>query len=358
MHKREKVTDTWHKCPCPGGHEGCTAQLKDQDPIGREGVYCEQMAEDFKKQGISLDTVGSDADSQIKSGIRKHFPDVEFQLDPRHFDQAITRKMKKELDPLSKMFDIVKTKQEKEKYVGFLAKDLVMRCAAEFKGVFNQANEKKLEKNEKKEFMNTKLANISETILDCYQGRHFKCQTDSFVCNPPKNIWSKPCLPNSLKNGIEMSPKDIEKIKTFINKRLGPTGIDQTYTNLNTQKVEAIHRLYQKTNPKNITSVQNFRPRILSAVVQTNLGLAAAIFKFQKKVSHVVSEEVQNKIISHYNKILLRKEYGKQKKAMTKRVQNKVDLIQLYEQRAGREGGAGKQNENNDIGYHKEIDMI
>ena len=39
-------------------------------------------------------------------------------------------------------------------------------------------------------------------------------------------------------------------------------------------------------------------------------------------------------------------------------MQNKVDLIQLYEQRAGREGGAGEQNENNDIGYQKEIDMI
>ena len=39
-------------------------------------------------------------------------------------------------------------------------------------------------------------------------------------------------------------------------------------------------------------------------------------------------------------------------------MQNKVDLIQLYEQRAGREGGAGEQNENNDIGCQKEIDMI
>ena len=72
--------------------------------------------------------------------------------------------------------------------------------------------------------------------------------------------------------------KDDEKLlRHCIGIRLSPSALKSTKLNTNTQKVEAVNRMYSKVNPKSITFSRNFPARIHSGIHSINNGLADSI---------------------------------------------------------------------------------
>ena len=65
---------------------------------------------------------------------------------------------------------------------------------------------------------------------------------------------------------------DEEVLRQLINFRFSRATLTSTRYRTNTQKSEAIHRGYSKSNPKNVTCARNFQPEILSAIHRLNHG--------------------------------------------------------------------------------------
>ena len=127
-----------------------------------------------------------------------------------------------------------------------------------------------------------------------------------------------------------MSSSDKIKCRALILKRLGPAAIDETYLDSNTQKVEAVNRAYNKTNPKNVTCLRNFKGRLSSVILERNLGFSDSTCRVQAAVQHTVSENIRNKIrINHRHKVHLLK-YSKMNKAKKFRVLKRAGLFKLF----------------------------
>ena len=329
--RRLRKTDKTIQCP---GHIDCTANLKSHEAIGNEANYAEQAAQSLKLANFNLRHVALDGDCKQKKGIQVVFEGVVFQIDSRHFANAQNKKIKTyELSDAMLKSD---TKKQKDKYKGYFAKEIMMRCTAEFNAVHKQCKKCATSSLQMKDQMNALFMNLKKAILDCYQGKHAKCKKYSFVCHPPSKCWSKKALPKPLKDRMTMTPGDRKQILEFIDLRLGDTAVDQTYLNMNTQKVEAVNRLYLKTNPKCVTSVRNFRPRILSAVIQSNLGFDNACFRLQKTANHQVCGTIKKKIIAHGRNTLLLQQSKRTFSSKHTRIQKRADLIQLHEESQGR----------------------
>ena len=75
------------------------------------------------------------------------------------------------------------------------------------------------------------------------------------------------------------SENDRNKVVTLINLRLGPKILSQTKYNCSTQKTEAVHKAYRKSDPKGITYARNFTNRTLSAVSRVNDGIGSSTLR-------------------------------------------------------------------------------
>ena len=342
--KRMRKLDKTIQCP---GHFGCTANLKAHESIGNEAKYAEQAATLLKDDNFNLRYAGLDGDGKQKKGIKVVFDGAEFQICSRHFAASQRKKIKtyEFSDGMLKS----STKKQKDKYKDYFAREIMSRCTAEFNGVHNKCKKEATSLTSMKKQMNTLCGKLKDTIVQCYLGKHHKCKLNSFVCHPPGKPWSKKSLPKVLKDSMTMTKQDKQQVAEFIDLRFGPKAVEQTFLNMNTQKVEAVNRLYLKTNPKCVTSVRNFRPRILSAVIQTNLGFAAACMRLQSSSHHQICESVRRRIIDHDRHILLLHNAKTKKQSKYNRIQTRAELIQLHEETQGR-GDDGD-------GYVKEADI-
>lgn len=76
---------------CPGGHDGCTANLDMAATIGDEGRAVAACLDSMKDDNnINIGVFTSDGDSQAPNEIKRHQPHIEVDTarDPRHFKQT------------------------------------------------------------------------------------------------------------------------------------------------------------------------------------------------------------------------------------------------------------------------------
>ena len=127
-----------------------------------------------------------------------------------------------------------------------------------------------------------------------------------------------------------MTASDKKKCRALIMKRLGPAAIDVTYLDSNTQKVEAINRAYNKTNPKNVTYLRNFKGQLSSIVLERNLGFEGSTHLLQRALHHKISENIAKKIRkNHIQKMYLSK-YNRLSKSKKFRALKRGGLFKLY----------------------------
>ena len=130
-----------------------------------------------------------------------------------------------------------------------------------------------------------------------------------------------------------MTDSDKVLLKRLICKRLGPEAVKQTYLNTNTQKTEAVHRAYSKTNPKNITSPRNFAGRIGAAVLNVNLGFAGSTCLVQSAVGHNVAGDIRKEIEKRSKYNADRKDIKKKLEIKKRRVIQRASKYRLYEKK-------------------------
>ena len=130
-----------------------------------------------------------------------------------------------------------------------------------------------------------------------------------------------------------MTRDDKNRLINLLNWRFGDASIEKLFMNMNTQKVEALHRKYLKVNPKSITCRRNFRARILSAVADTNLGLSGSIARVHMRIGHQICRKVKLRLKMHENHILKLRAYHKSCMAKNKRVNKISNLIVLHNQK-------------------------
>lgn len=307
---------------CPD-HKGCTATLRPQDAIGTEDRYANVSALEIQEDKVPLDEVTADDDSNMFKGFKKVFPAAVNLKDSRHFSQSQRKAIVK--TQLSTTMITGTTQRIRKKKQGWFAEDVRKRCTAEFKSASKKVRKIK-QPSEKKAKLKALLKKVPNCIIKCFSGNCTSCPRDSFVCTTEKP-WS---MYRILKENIVTTGSDKKTFRTLILRRLGTAAIDKTYRDTNTQKVEAINRAYNKTNPKNVTSIRNFRGRLCSVVLERNLGFADSTFQVQNAINHTVSANVRKKIgIKHKEKVYLLK-YNKMSTAKKFRVLKRAGLYKLY----------------------------
>ena len=325
------------KCP---GHDNCTANRQKIDSIGDEGHYGEKMANDLKAEGIDLAIACIDGDTKQKKGLKRVNEETKIQSDSRHLGESQKKKIK--MCSFSEEMFPVKKKNEADLKSQF-ANDLTKRCTAEFNVAHKRVKKFKNDPTKMKKKLNNLFKPLPNTIVQCYLGSHEECKQHSFVCNPPKQIWPKLCLDENQKTGIYMCESDQNKVKELIGLRLGENAVEMTYLNLNTQKVEAINRKFNKTNPKNVTNVRNFPARIFSSVVDQNLGFTEATHRMHTLAQHSVCGNIKTKIKKFEDRDKLIKKKKQSRLYKNKRVAKIVELYRLHRQR----------RQNDDLLYRK-----
>ena len=98
------------------------------------------------------------------------------------------------------------------------------------------------------------------------------------------------------KDKFKMKKTDCVVLRAILGKRLGQDGVSKTWKGDTTQKVEALHRMYIKTNPKSVTYIRNYRARILRSVLVNNLGFDNSTTLILQKVGHSICGKVTQKM--------------------------------------------------------------
>ena len=183
MRKGEEIT-------CPE-HEGCTANVERTFAIGSEGIYANRAAKELKEKKLKVNTVTSDGDSKIESGVTEVFEKAINLKDSVHLSKSIKKKaLQSEFSEKMLGSGPKKTSDASKKW--FL-EDLKNRCNAEFTNAVTQSSDI-LDKTKKIANIKSLLENVPLAIMNCYQGDCRQCQEHSLACDGVSKPWRAECV--------------------------------------------------------------------------------------------------------------------------------------------------------------------
>lgn len=262
---------------CPNHPGKCSQSLKPEMPIGDEERRSRNLMTDIMQssQPLIIDRLTTDSDSHCYKGIqsvmKKVNIDVDHQKDPGHLSRSQRRSIVK-MKFTTKVFP-GRTKTDRIHYQKRFAIDLAKRCTAEHKVVSRmyKGDEVKLR---------SALDKTPLAIIDCYSGKCGEtCQKYSYVCKgTASNHWERQYIPGGGFIRLD-SQSDRNKVLALINLRLRPKILSETKYDCSTQKTEAVHKAYRKSDPKGITYTRNFTNRTLSAVSRVNDGIGSSTLR-------------------------------------------------------------------------------
>ena len=123
------------------------------------------------------------------------------------------------------------------------------------------------------------LSYTVDAVVRCYMGSHKLCRKHSFVCQGGSQHWIErsSVLPPDF---ILCRTSDVEterKLRECVNLWLGPSVLNKTKLNTNTQKVESENQIMRRAMPSHSTFPAAFRGRCHSAIHATNYGTAESL---------------------------------------------------------------------------------
>lgn len=239
-------------------------------PIGREDLATEEICQDFLSdpEPTYIGQITTDGDSAAYRGVQRamgeHGQTVEALRDTRHLAQS----QKKAVDN-AKFSDRMfpgRTANDRNSTKRKFSVDFMKRCTAEYE----QAIKKHQGDTEK--LVNV-LSHATDAIVNCYSGKcGSTCASHSLVCRGlPENCWPKEYLPPHARK-LQPTEEDQDTLRHLVNYRFSRNTLTSTRYGTNTQKSEAVHRGYSKSNPKSVTCSASFEPQIFSAVHRMNHG--------------------------------------------------------------------------------------
>ena len=241
-----------HEGTCGEASSSCTANIKMTDTIGNEKRWASECLKDLKNDGLEVRFITTDPDTAAYKAAESFYQEGQSETEPqhlidsRHLSENFRKKFKNDSQLVAMMPAV--TKAEREKIFARFAIDLSMRCTAEV----NQAHQ-----TFPGDSFNVKscLSYIVDAIVCCYMGFHYLCKQHSFVCDGGANHWisrSAVLPPDFVVCG--KSDNDTErKLQECVNLRLGPSILDKTRLNTNTQKVESANQTMRRAMPTHTT---------------------------------------------------------------------------------------------------------
>lgn len=314
---------------CPGGHDGCTANLAMEDNIGDERRAAKAAMNNMGDTKVSIGIITTDGDSQAFHGIQESQPQipVENLRDTRHFKQTHRHNIKRNASKFSHLaipYHDSKIRGKMEKRV---ADELSSRCDAEVRQAFTKYGTNESD-------MTSALHNTGKAILKCYQGDHSFCSMFSLVCDgTDKRSWAKPHLPTNMKKTMNFSEKDLVIMQQLIDYRLGPAAIHKTRLNTNSQQVEAANRGINKMNPKDITKSRNYEASVHSAILNINNRKSNAIVMKAEAMGVPVTpgSRTARQLLSADQQDLKSKSRQRSSDFINSRYKRKIEKYQLYD---------------------------
>lgn len=259
-------------CTCIGEcGENCTRNMDQTAVIGDEGLYVGKLmsAMLIDKSPTAVSYATTDGDSRSFSSASKtqtKLTGIPMQnlKDIRHLNKSLRKKITN--SRFSQHMFPGRTKDRREFTKRRFILDIIKRINIEFDKAMIACDGNIQE-------LTQKLLLAREAIISCYSGDCTLCTQHSFVCNKVgKKIWARPFMPMNGKE-ICMDETDKRTLRLCINVRLSKQSIEKTRFNSSTQKNEAIHRAYLKSNPKAVLFKRMFPARVKSAAHRVNRGI-------------------------------------------------------------------------------------
>lgn len=262
---------------CDIKSEQCSSTVPMEQSIGDEKEWAKACLLDLKKDHLEVKYITTDPDtSAYKAAEELNMAKItnsipEHQIDTRHLAENHRKFIKNKSTVLAIMPGL--TKSYRQKLQNRFATDLSMRCQAEFESIHKQT------RGDFKK-MKTSIAETTAAIVNCYKGEHKLCRAHSSVCigeNDNNWISKNEYVPNNFKININ---RDTDKtLRECIDFRFGPSILEKTKLNSNTQKVESVNHVIRRSLPKNVTYPRNFSGRAHSAIFSSNNGPGESIVR-------------------------------------------------------------------------------
>ena len=249
----------------------------------------------------------------------------EHQIDTRHLAENHRKFIKNKSTVLAIMPGL--TKSYRQKLQNRFATDLSMRCQAEFESIHKQT------RGDFKK-MKTSIAETTAAIVNCYKGEHKLCRAHSSVCigeNDNNWISKNEYVPNNFKININ---RDTDKtLRECIDFRFGPSILEKTKLNSNTQKVESVNHVIRRSLPKNVTYPRNFSGRAHSAIFSSNNGPGESIVRLCDAMGCPVpsNSRVSAALLTEQQISEKEKERFRSNRRKIKRKMRRNKLFKLYE---------------------------
>ncbi|CAG2251507.1 unnamed protein product [Mytilus edulis] len=249
------------------------------DSIGSEERWAKDCLLDLKNDGLEVQEITTDPDSSA------------FRAAESLFKAGL-----KEIMP-------ARLVSEKDKMLKRFALDMAARCQAEYNAAFDKFNMD------------------SARVKFTYHMNSLKTWTE-------KSAYLK----NNFK--LNKSENTAALLRECVKYRLGPTMLNRTCKNTNTQKAEATNRAIRATVPSNVTFTRNYKGRVHTAIHNVNNGPGESIVKLCKAAGVPINQEVVlptglKNIQQHNEKHKL---YKQSKQYTDQRCSKKHELYKIYDE--------------------------
>ena len=311
--------------------EKCSSQIPMEQSIGDEKEWAKACLLDLKEDNLEVKNIITDPDtSAYKAAEELNMAKItkltpEHQIDTRHLAENHRKFIKNKCAVLNMMPGL--TKSFKQKMQNRFSTDLSLRCQAEFENCHQRARGDL-------ENLKISITESTEAILRCYAGDHKLCRAHSSVCageNDNNWILKNEFLPNSFKISLNTETEKI--LRECINFRLGPTMLEKTKFNSNTQKVESVNNVIRRSLPKNVTYPRNFSGRAHSAIFSSNNGPGESIARLCNATGCSVppNSRVSAALLNEQRISEKEKERKGSSRRKLKRKMRRIRLFKLYE---------------------------
>ena len=315
---------------CPN-HPGCTATMKRSDAIGQEERSAIRSAMLFEKSNTDLLRVTNDGDDTVIPAYREIFPSCRNFKDIRHLSNCQRRHIERQIFS-NVMFPgrwVIVRKRKQSRF----AEDVRQRCSVEIslasKMIMKEQSKKTRDISEQ---LIKKLEHTAEAILLCYKGDCSLCEEYSFACNVKDGKpWAKYFVPADLKDGMNMTADDENKLRACLLFRLGPEGLNKIYSLSSTQKNEAVNRSLGKYNPKLVTFARTWTGRVHACVLNINEGFKKSSELLLDAVNHKISPDVAEQISRRDQTIKYNAAFKKKPHVKQRRVERRSEWMRLHE---------------------------
>ena len=308
----------------------CTQNLQMVENIGNEEESAKEGLKTLYAEGFEIRHITTDPDTSAYRAAddlayeNKSEISPQHLIDTRHFSENQRRHIKKNENILKIMPGA--TKGVKDKLHSRFATDLSQRCHAEYESALSKCNGDYFR-------FKRSISHAVDAVVLCYQGNHFLCRTQSFVCKGQlKNNWMKNSRYLESNFKLKLSIKEQSEVRKCVNYRLGPKELDKTKLGTNSQKSECVNKIIRRSLPNRVTFRKNFAGRANSAVHAANHGPGESIMALCLSLGSPVStgSKVHKSLQQEQNLYEKNKEYQKSDKRKEKRKQKTDEVYELY----------------------------